>query len=106
MFIKALERLAFIFAEVPVNSSTLSNWSRVNAIRMKTSFSLLLESLGYYVNNLINTYNMNHPGLVIWPDSKRTIVAYIVVTAVAKRIGKIMMFNLQQPVIQNCSNIL
>lgn len=52
---------------------------------MKPCFSLLLESLvGYYVNNLINTHNMNHPGLVIWPDSKRTIVVYVVVTDVAK----------------------
>lgn len=87
--------MAIIFAEFPVNASALSNWSRVNATWMKSSFSILLESLaGYYVNNLINTHNMNYSGLAIWPDNKSSIVFYIVVTAAAKQIGKVMMFNL------------
>lgn len=77
--------MAVMFAKILVNASILSKQSRVNAIWMKSSFSSLLEFLaGYYVNNVINTHNMNHPGLVIWPDSKRTIVVYIVLTAVAK----------------------
>lgn len=74
---------------------------------MRSIFSLLLEALaGCYVNNLINTHNVNHPGLVIWPDSKRTRVVYRVSTAVAKQIGKTVMLNLQQPpLVQNPSNM-
>lgn len=73
-----------MFAEVLVTVSILSNLKRVHPIGMKSTFSLLRELLrGKYVNNLINTHNLNHPGLVIWSDTKRTLVVYTVFTPVA-----------------------
>lgn len=71
-----------MFAEVLVTVSILSDLKRVHAIGMKSSFSLLQELL--CVSNLTNTHNVNHPGLVIWSDTKRAVVVYTVLTAVAR----------------------